>query len=468
MKKIYDIHEQMPDEKDRLSVYQKSLITDGETKHVVPVTMLFEWPDNPKKAQVSDMARLQQQITKLGQYKPLIVEENGQVLGGNHRLKQYLLMGIPYAWVSIIAPKDDAERMEYALSDNDHIAEYDQEMLAEKLKELKNIDLTLFKVNLGPLSSLAELMDKFADSPPEDEVPDLPATAVSRLGEIYELGKHRLICGDATVAAYYDALMEKEAAQMVFTDPPYNVDYQGSAGNKREGILNDKMTEQAFFRFLVDSLSQMMQRTQGAFYVCMSPGEIYNLHPAFLESGGHYQGTIVWVKNTFNLSGADWQPQYEPILYGWNKKYDRYYAGYRDEPNVWTNLEALKPIVDEDGDTVIKLGLFTLKIKGKVQGQVMRKRDIVDIWEEKKPSRSDEHPTMKPVKLCAKAIRASSERGAIVLDPFGGSGSTLIAAERSERRCFMMELDPRYIDVIIKRYENVTGNQAKKIGEIKV
>lgn len=232
--------------------------------------------------------------------------------------------------------------------------------------------------------------------------------------------------------------------------------------------MNDKMTEQAFFRFLVDSLSQMMQRTKGAFYVCMSPGEIYNLHPAFVEAGGHYQGTLVWVNNTFNLSGADWQPQYEPILYGWNKKFDRYYAGYRDEPNVWTNLEALKPTVDEDGDTVIKLGLFTLKLKGKVKGQVMRKRDIVDIWEEKKPSRSDEHPTMKPVKLCAKAIRASSERGGIVLDPFGGSGSTLIAAERSERRCFMMELDPRYIDVIIKRYENVTGNQAKKLGEIKV
>lgn len=468
MRAIYDIQSEIKDQKERLKVYQQSLITDGDTKHVVPITALFEWPDNPKKAQPHDMDRLQKQIEKLGQYKPVIVEPNGQVLGGNHRLKKYRDMGITFVWVSIVEPKTEEARMEYALSDNDHIAEYEQEQLAEKLKELKNIDLSLFKVNLGPLTTLAELMDKFADSPPEDDVPDLPATAVSRLGEIYQLGEHRLICGDATVAAYYDALMNGETAQMVFTDPPYNVDYQGSAGNKREGILNDKMSEQAFYRFLVDSLTRMMERTKGAFYVCMSKGELYNLHPAFIEAGGHYQTIICWVKNTFNLSGGDWQPMYEPILYGWNKKYDRYYAGYRDEPDVWTNLEALKPVVDADGNTVIKLGMFTLKINGKVTGTVSRKRDITDIWEEKKPSRSDEHPTMKPVKLCSKAIRASSERGAIVLDPFGGSGSTLIAAERTQRKCYMMELDPRYIDVIIKRYENVTGQSARKLGEITV
>ncbi len=463
---IYDIISEVPDVEERVALYQKSLIVDGDTKHVVPIDMLFEWEDNPKKAEVKDMARLQKQIEKLGQYKPCIVEVNGRVLGGNHRLKKYRDMGIPLVHISIVYPKDDAERMEFALSDNDHIAEYEQEILAEKLKELKNIDLTLFKVNLGPLSTLAELLDKFADAPPEDEVPDLPATAVSKLGEIYQLGTHRLICGDATVAAYYDALMDKETAQMVFTDPPYNIDYQGTAGNKREGIINDKMSEQAFYRFLVESISRMMEKTHGAFYVCMAKSEMYNLHPAFVEAGGHYQTTLCWVKNTFNLSGSDWQPQYEPILYGWNKKFERYYAGYRDEADVWTNLEALKPIVDVDGDTVIKLGFFTLKLKGKVEGKVLRKRDVTDIWEEKKPSRSDEHPTMKPVKLVSKAIRASSERGAIVLDPFGGSGSTLIAAERTGRRCFMMELDPRYIDVIIKRYENVTGNEARKLGQI--
>lgn len=465
-RQVYDLIKETPDVKDRLKIYQKSLITDGDTKHIVPTKMLFEWRDNPKKAEARDMERLKNQIEKLGQYKPVIIEPNGCVLGGNHRLKQYQLMGIDYVWISIVTPKTDEARMEYALSDNDHIASYDEEMLAEKLKELKNIDLTLFKVNLGPLSTLAELLDKFADSPPEDNVPDLPATAVSKLGEIYQLGNHRLICGDATVGAYYDALMDGETAQMVFTDPP--IDYQGSAGNKREGIINDKMSEQAFYRFLVDSLTQMMLRTTGAFYVCMSKQEIYNLHPAFVEAGGHYQGMIIWVKNTFNLSGADWQPQYEPIIYGWNKKHDRYYAGYRDEPDVWTNLEALRPTVDESGNTIIRLGMFTLKLDGKVTGQVLRKRDVTDIWEEKKPTRSDEHPTMKPIKLVSKAIRASSERGAIVLDPFGGSGSTLIAAERTGRKCYMMELDPRYIDVIIKRYENVTGNQAKKLGEIKV
>lgn len=462
----YNFKKEFPKEEDRIKIYQENLITDGDHKRVVPLDLLFTWEDNPKTSTPKDMARLEKMIRKLGQFKGLIVEDDGQVLGGNHRRAKYEDMGLRYTTVDVVYPKTEDERMEYALADNDHIAEYDQAMLAEKLKALQNVDIDLFKVNLSPLTNLSALLDKFADSPPEDDIPDLPTTPTSKLGELYQLGRHRLICGDATVAKYYEALMDNKKARMTFTDPPYNIDYQGQPGEKREGILNDKMTDSAFRKFLEDSLDLMMKNTEGAFYICMSPIELKNLHPAFEKVGGHFQSYIIWVKNTFNISGADWQNMYEPILYGWNAQGKKYHAGYRDEANVWTNLQPLRPNLDDEGNTTIKLGLYTLKLKGKVEGQVMRKRNTVDIWEVPKPAKNDQHPTMKPVPLVSKALRASSERGDIILDVFGGSGSTLIAAEQTNRSCMMMELDPKYIDVIIKRWEILTGETAKRITSV--
>jgi DNA modification methylase len=460
----YNFKKEHPNEEDRLRIYKENLIIDGEYKRVVPLDQLFVWDENPKKSTVQDMKRLENMTTKLGQFKSLVVEESGQVLGGNHRKAKWEAMGFKFTTIEVVYPKTEDERMEYALADNDHIAEYDQEALAEKLKLLKNVDLEMFRVNLAPLSKLSMLLDKYADPPKEDEVPPLPTVAVSRTGELYQLGKHRLYCGDSTKAESYKILMDGKRAKMVFTDPPYNIDYKGQPGEKREGIMNDNMTADQFRQFLTDCLTEMMKVNDGAFYICMSPQELYNLHPAFVTAGGHFQSYIIWVKNTFNISGADFQSMYEPILYGWNKDKERYFAGYRDEANVWTNLEAVKPRY-EDGMTTITLGLYTLKIKGQVEGEVLRKRDSVDIWEVPKTVKNSEHPTMKPVKLVSKALRASSERGDLVLDPFGGSGSTLIAAEETNRICNMMELDPRYVDVIIKRWEKLTGEQAIKLQE---
>lgn len=460
--KDYDFKKQFPDEKVRLKIYQQNLITDGDKKWIVPLDMLHRWEDNPKKSTAQDMQRLEGMVKKLGQFKGLIVEGDGNILGGNHRHTKYTAMGFTYTSIDVVYPQSEDERMEYALADNDHIAEYDQEALAEKLKALKTVDLSMFKVNLGPLTKLATLLDKYAPPPPEDDVPGLPEVPQSKMGELYQLGRHRLICGDATMPRYYELLMDGKRARMVFTDPPYNIDYQGQPGQKREGIMNDKMTANQFRLFLTKSLTEMMKVTDSAFYVCMSPAELYNLHPAFEDAGGHFQSFIIWVKNTFNISGADWQNMYEPILYGWNNSREHYHAGYRDEANVWSNMETIKPRYEDD-HTILNLGLFTLKLKGKVQGEVLRKRDHVDIWEVKKPTKNDEHPTMKPVKLVTKALRASCERGDIVLDPFGGSGSTLIAAEQTDRTCYMMEMDPKYVDVIIKRWENLTGEKAVKI-----
>lgn len=254
---------------------------------------------------------------------------------------------------------------------------------------------------------------------------------------------------------------------MTFSDPPYNVNYEGGMGthakNKREGIMNDNMSPEEFHSFLEESMKNMLVHCKGVFYICMSSSELGNLRSAFESVGGHWQSYLIWVKNTFTLSRADWQNQYEPILYGWNgENTDHYFAGFRDEGNVWENLEKLKPKF-EDGKTVLKLGEYHLELEGEVKGKVCRKKDCVDIWYEKKATKNPEHPTQKPVLLVAKAIRASSVENDVILDPFAGSGTTMIAAEQLGRRAFLMELDPKFCDVIVDRYEKLTGKKAEKV-----
>lgn len=462
---------------DRMEVYKKNLIVDGEHKLIIPIQEVHELETNPKSATPQDMVRLGYQIEKLGQYKPLIIKPDGTILGGNHRIIKYREKGYTWVWVSVVYPETSEEEMEYVLSDNDHIATYLEAELAEQLKGLRDLNISAFKVNVAPGLGIADLLEKYADSPPEDEVPGISAgPARSQYGELYQLGNHRLLCGDATKEECYRILMGKDVAQMVFTDPPYNVDYNGShtgEDNRKEDrrIMNYKMSDGHFYEFMLDSLTQMVRVTHGAFYVCMSSSELHNLRPAFEKAGGHFQSFIIWVKNTFTLGRADWQNQYEPILYGWNKKENHYFAGFRDEGNVWQNLETLKASKDENGYYTFRLGLFTLRLKipgDKLEGSVCKKRDCVDVWEEKKPSKNADHPTMKPVKLVAKAIRSSSHKAEIILDPFGGSGTTLIASEQTGRKCVMMELDPKYVDVIIERWENLTGQTAVLVGKMKV
>lgn len=227
---------------------------------------------------------------------------------------------------------------------------------------------------------------------------------------------------------------------MVFTDPPYNVAYTGGMGgdgtvHKRRSILNDKMSSESFYKFLFDMLSNLIAVTSGAFYVCMSSSELHNLWKAFTDAGGHWQTYIIWAKDTFTLSRSDYQHQFEPIMHGLTG--DIADAAEREaEPIMygWTKHEWYG---------------------GRKQG---------DVWLIDRPKKSAEHPTMKPVMLCAKAIRNSSRRDDIVLDVFGGSGSTLIACEQLYRKCCMIEMDPVYVQTIIDRWQKFTGLTAVKIG----
>ncbi|MFZ4760974.1 MAG: DNA-methyltransferase, partial [Burkholderiaceae bacterium] len=252
----------------------------------------------------------------------------------------------------------------------------------------------------------------------DDAVPEVPETPVSKTGDVWVLGEHKLLCGDATKAQDYAALLGDELVDMTFTDPPYNVNYANSAKDKMRGknraILNDNLGE-GFGQFLHDACSNILARTKGAVYVAMSSSELDTLQSAFRRAGGRWSTFIIWAKNTFTLGRSDYQRQYEPILYGWRDGADHFWCGDRD------------------------------------QG---------DVWQIKKPQKNDLHPTMKPVELVERAVKNSSKSRDLVLDPFGGSGSTLIACEKTGRRARLIELDPKYVDVIVRRWQDWTGKTA--------
>jgi DNA modification methylase len=336
--------------------------------------------------------------------------------------------------------------------------EFELDLLAEV-----NYMLTLSEdaANLQRLTGqtedeISKLLDRVGVSETKEDadVPELDVATppVSQPGQVFQLGGHRLMCGDSTDQGHVGTLMAGKRAAMVFTDPPYNVAYTGGGGKKREGILNDKMSGDAFEDFLTEVCNRLLEVTDGAIYICMSPKEYGRLQRVFQECGGYWASSVVWAKNTFTLSGSDYQHQYEPILYGWPQGVtNHYYSGRRDLADVWSDVAAYK--ANFDGQyTTIKIGGITFKLDGEVTGQIQYNKSETDIWKYDKPTKSVEHPTMKPVELCAKAILNSSLRDQIVLDLFGGSGSTLIAAEMNGRTCHMMELDPRYCDVIRKRY----------------
>ena len=252
----------------------------------------------------------------------------------------------------------------------------------------------------------------------DDEVPEPEEHPVSLPGDVWILGDHKLLCGSATETADLEKLMGDELADMVFTDPPYNVDYanpeKDGKARKDRRIKNDNLGSE-FHAFLLAAMGNMLTFCKGAMYVCMSSSELDTLQKAFREAGGKWSTFIIWAKNTFTLGRADYQRQYEPILYGWKDGADHFWCGARD------------------------------------QG---------DVWFYNKPTKNDLHPTMKPVELVERAVRNSSKTRDIVLDLFGGSGSTLIACEKTHRRARLVELDPKYVDVIVHRWEVYAGKEA--------
>jgi DNA modification methylase len=391
-----------------------------------PMDKLLPYARNARQHSDEQIAQIAASIAEFGFVNPCLVGADGVLVAGHGRLAAARKLGLSTVPVVVLDHLTPTQRRALVLADNRlaELSTWDNDLLRIELEALQDdgfdLDLTGFDAD-----ALAELL---AGEEPEhegqtedDAVPEIPEEPVSKPGDVWRLGPHRLVCGDATAAESYAQLFpDGERADMVFTDPPYNVNYANSAKDKLRGkhrpILNDALGA-GFHDFLYDALSLLVAHTRGAIYVAMSSSELDTLQAAFRSAGGHWSTFIIWAKNTFTLGRADYQRQYEPILYGWPEGAERHWCGDRD------------------------------------QG---------DVWQIKKPQKNDLHPTMKPVELVERAIRNSSRPGDVVLDPFGGSGTTLIAAEKSGRVARLIELDPKYADVIVRRWQDWTGKQTTR------
>ena len=328
------------------------------------------------------------------------------------------------------------------------MAETDQAMLDQLLDglEVNSDDLNGLLESLTSTDLLDEAEDGLTD---DDDCPEPSDTTTSKIGDIWILGNHRLMCGDGTDPEQVEQLVNSEQADMVWIDPPYNVDYQGGTEDKLT-IQNDKMGDAQFRGFLTDLFTACALWTKdgGPIYVAHADSEGVNFRSALVEGGFLLKQCVIWVKSQFTLGRQDYNWQHEPILYGWK-------AGAAHQ---WFGEFNKSTVIDEEPD-------FKRMEKSDLVNYCRQLRNQLNttVIKEDKPSRSGEHPTMKPVNLIVHMIRNSSTRHNTVLDLCGGSGSTLIACEKLKRHARIMELDPRYCDVIVKRWEEFSGQEARKI-----
>jgi len=390
---------------------------------LVPIEMVIPYGRNARTHSEEQVAEIAGSLMEFGWTFPILVDEHNVVLAGHGRLLAAQKIGLQKVPILVRDDLTESQKRAYRITDNKLglNAGWDDNMLRLELNtlELDGFDLDLLGFSEEELDALAAGADEVMEGRTDpDAVPEAPAAAVSLPGDVWVLGRHRLLCGDATRAEDVERLMEGKKADMVFTDPPYNVNYGATMKDKLRRkdrrLTNDDLGE-GFEQFLHDACANMLAVTKGALYICMSSSELHTLYRAFTQSGGHCSTFIIWAKNTFTMGRADYQRQYEPMLYGWKEGADHYWCGARD------------------------------------QG---------DVWFVRKPQVNDLHPTMKPVELIERAIRNSSNGRDTVLDPFAGSGSTLIACERLRRQARLVEIDPPYCDVIIRRWTEFTGGRA--------
>jgi DNA modification methylase len=346
------------------------------------------------------------------------VGSNAVVIAGHARLLAARRLHMTQGPVIVLDHLTETQRRALVLADNRLAmsAGWDEELLRVELESLKEdqFDLDVLGFTNDELDEIFTDEESDRDGLTDDDaVPDEPEKATTVAGDVWVLGTHRLLCGDATQMGDVEKVLAGGLADMVFTDPPYNVAYEGKT-SKKLTIGNDALGEK-FYDFLRESSANMLAVTKGAIYMCMSSSELHTLFRAFSDAGGHWSTFVIWAKHHFTLGRSDYQRMYEPILYGWRKGVDHFWCGDRN------------------------------------QG---------DVWFIKRPMANLEHPTMKPVELVQRALRNSSKTRDTILDPFGGSGTTLISCEKTGRQARVIELDPKYCDVIVRRWEEWTGEMA--------
>jgi site-specific DNA-methyltransferase (adenine-specific) len=380
----------------------------------VNINDLKKYHKNAKKHPKEQVKRIANSIKEFGMCDPIGVwGEDNLIIEGHGRLMALKKLGYKEAPIIRLDHLSEEQRKAYTLAHNKSAeSEWDFEILAEELNSIVDIDMMDFGFDLS--------IDEEEPKVIEDEVPEVPEEPKAKYGDIYQLGNHRLMCGDSTDINDVEKLMNGEKSHMVFTDPPYLMGFEGNVhgdGTKSHNakfgaIKNDKMSREDGDKFILDTFNMIKNFNEGAYYVCFYRLGLDYIFRALDTLDNRYKALIIWNKGNHTLSNSDYMSKYEPIVYGWFNEHNFY------------------------GD-----------------------RSNFDIWDIKRTKKNDLHPTMKPVELVEKAMLNSSKKGDIVLDLFGGSGTTLMVSEQLDRNARIMELDPRYVDTIINRWENMTGSK---------
>ena len=386
---------------------------------IADISSIKPYENNPRKLSETAIEKVAMSLKEYGFRQPIVVDKDRVIVAGHTRFRASKKLGLKQVPVSIIDNLTEEQINAYRIADNRTAeeSEWDNELLKMEIKELeaKDFKLDLLGFNDDQLNDI--LFEEKQGLTDEDEVPETPEEPISKLGDIWKLGKHKLICGDSTKLNTYEKLCKETKVDLYLTDPPYNVSYEGKTKDKLT-IQNDKQTDDEFIQFLSQAFvsADSVLKMGGAFYIWHSDSEGLNFRLACIEAKWKLRQTLIWSKNSMVMGRQDYHWQHEPCLYGWKE----------GSSHSWYS--------DRKQTTIIKYD---------------------------RPTKSKLHPTMKPVGLMEYLVKNSSKQEDIILDSFLGSGSTLMACEKLDRICYGVELDPKYCDVIIKRWENFTGKKAE-------
>jgi len=418
---------------------------------------LVPYAKNSRTHSKEQVAQIARSIQEFGFTNPVLIDGQGGIVAGHGRVMAAQSLGVESVPCLRVDWLTEAQKKAYVIADNQLAlnAGWDNDILSAEIKELQQdgFALDLLGFNNEDLDDL--LGDAVLDPQKDPEsCPPVAVEPVSGLGDIWLLGQHRVICGDCTTPVAMAALMSGEMADVCWTDPPYNVAYETTAGK----IDNDDMDDASFAKFLGDfyRTAYSAMKPGAAIYVAHAETERSNFTREMLNNGFKLSGVVIWRKNTLVLGRSDYQWIHEPILYGWKKGGAHRWFGGRKKTTVEQMGDGSPFVKRADGKWELHLGGGIFVVDGKAEIEELLTSVIV----ENKPQRNDVHPTMKPVALIERQLRNSAQSGDIVLDAFGGSGSTLMAAERLGMKARLSELSPNYVDVIVRRWQEYTGQRA--------
>lgn len=410
----------------------------------VKIADLLEYKNNAKEHPQWQIDQIVESIEKFGFNDPIAIDENNTIIEGHGRLYALQEMGAEEVECIRLSHLGENEKKAYILAHNKLTmnTEFDADLLAQELGEIEGIDMSSFGFLLDPLIEVVE------DDFDEEEVIE-QQEPIAKLGDVYQLGEHFLMCGDSTDFIDVKKLCGEALMDLLVTDPPYNVAYVGGTEDALT-IVNDNMDDAKFREFLKDAFAcaDGVMRPGAAFYIWHADSEGFNFRGACRDIGWTVRQCLIWNKNQMVLGRQDYQWKHEPCLYGWKDGAAHYFV---DDRNLLTVLEEESELKKMSKAELIN---YILEIQEQTATTVIN---------EVKPSRNGLHPTMKPLRLIERLVRNSSKKGENVLDLFNGSGSTLMVCEQLGRRYYGMELDPRYVDATIERWEKFTGKKAVKI-----